>query len=208
MGFYADHILPRCIDFTLGRGPILRARARIAQGLFGEVLEIGFGSGLNLPYYPAEVSKIHAVDPCETGKQLARKRLQACTIPIAWAGLDGQALALPDASVDAVLSTFTLCTIPDLDVALAELRRVLRPGGRFHFLEHGRSPEAQVARWQDRLDPIQQRLAGGCHLNRAIDQQLRAAGFCLDTLDNYYLRGPKVGTYMFEGRARLCDTHP
>jgi ubiquinone/menaquinone biosynthesis C-methylase UbiE len=205
MGFYADQILPRCIDFALSRRPILRARERITEGLSGEVLEIGFGSGLNLPYYPASVSKIYAVDPCETGKRLARERIAACSIPIEWAGLDGQTLELADASVDAVLSTFTFCTIPNLDAALAELRRVLRPGGQLHFLEHGRSPEPGVAKWQDRLTPIQRRMAGGCHLNRAMDDKVRAAGFELHSLETYYLKGPKVGTYVFEGRARAAQ---
>lgn len=201
MGFYEDQVLPRCIDFVLSTRPILRARERVASQLSGEVLEIGFGSGLNVPYYSAKVTAVHAVDPSATARKLARKRIAACTIPIQFSGLDGQALELPDASVDAVLSTFTLCTIPDLGAALAELRRVLRPGGALHFLEHGRSPEPSVAKWQDRLDPLHGRFAGGCHLNRAVDACLRDAGFAIAALDNYYLKGPKVGTYLYEGRA-------
>ena len=201
MGFYDDHILPRCIDVVLSTPPILRARERVTGRLAGEVLEIGFGSGLNLPYYPAAVTTIHAVDPSATGKKLAQKRVAACSIPIEWSGLDGQALALPDASVDAVLSTFTLCTIPNLPQALAELTRVLRPGGTLHFLEHGRSPEANVAKWQDRITPYYKPFAGGCHLNRAVDESLRNAGFVIEALDNYYLKGPKVGTYLYEGHA-------
>jgi ubiquinone/menaquinone biosynthesis C-methylase UbiE len=125
----------------------------------------------------------------------------ACAIPIEWSGLDGQALSLADDSVDAVLSTFTLCTIPNLQQALAEFRRVLRPGGTLHFLEHGRSPEPNVAKWQDRITPYYKPFAGGCHLNRAIDENLREAGFVIETLDNYYLKGPRIGTYLFEGRA-------
>jgi SAM-dependent methyltransferase len=203
MGLYEEHILPRCIDFMLSRRPFLLARERVAAGLQGEVLEIGFGSGLNLPYYPAAVTKIHAIDPSATGKKLASKRIAACQIPVQWSGLDGQALPLADASVDAVLSTFTLCTIPNLQTALSEVRRVLRPGGTLHFLEHGRSPEPSIAKWQDRLTPFQRRVAGGCHLNRAIDQDVRTAGFEVEALENYYLPGPKFAAYLYEGRAVL-----
>ena len=203
MGMYSEQILPRCLDFALSREPYLHARQRVVQKLTGQILEIGFGSGLNVPYYPSSVSKVYAVDPSETGRKLAQKRVAACSIPIEWAGLDGQKLALADASVDNALSTFTLCTISDLDAALAELMRVLKPGGYFYFLEHGRSPDRAVAKWQDRLNPIQLRLGGGCNLNRPISDRIRAAGFCLDALDNYYLkRGP--GGYIFEGRARAC----
>jgi len=204
MGLWEERILPHCIDFALSRPPFLQARARIAQGLRGEVLEVGFGSGLNLPYYPSEVTTIHAVDPSATGKRIARARIAACPIPLQWSGLDGQRLELPDASVDCVLSTFTFCTIPDLDLALRELRRVLKPGGGLHFLEHGRSPDASVARWQDRLDPLQARIGGGCHLNRAMPDRVRDAGFCVDGLDTYYVPGPKPFAYIFEGRARRC----
>jgi ubiquinone/menaquinone biosynthesis C-methylase UbiE len=205
MGFYAEQIVPRCTDFMLSRPLILEKRARITRGLRGVVLEIGFGSGLNLPYYPREVTKILAVEPSPVGKQLASRRVAASAIPLEWSGLDGQRLALDDASVDGALSTFTLCTIPDLDAALRELRRVIKVGGAFHFLEHGRSPDASVAKWQDRFDPLQQRLAAGCHLNRALPERVRAAGFCIDALDAYYVPGPKLAAYFFEGRARRCD---
>ena len=208
MSFYADQILPRLLDFACGRKDISRVRARVAQGLRGEVLEIGFGSGLNLPHMPAAVTALHAVDPSATGKRLARSRLAASRIPIAWSGLDGQNLTLPDASVDCGLSTFTLCTVPDLDRTLREMRRVLRPGGIFHFLEHGRSPDAGVVRFQDMLTPLNRRLVGGCELNRPIAESLRAAGFCIDSLENYYLRGPKFSAYMYEGRARACAHGP
>lgn len=208
MGWCAEHLLPRCIDFALSRRHIQPARERIVRGLRGEVLEIGFGSGLNLPFYPREVTRIHAVDPSAVARKLARGRLAACPIPVEWSGLDGQRLALPDASVDAVVSTFTLCTVPDVELALREARRVLKPGGALHFLEHGRSPEPKLARWQDRLTPLQRRLAGGCHLNRAIADHVRSAGFCLDALENYHLPGPRIATYLYEGRARACKTEP
>lgn len=202
MGFYDHVILPRCIDLTLSTQPIRKARARIVQGLRGEVLELGFGSGLNLPYMPREVSRVQAIDPSGTARKLARKRLEASPIPVVFSGLDGQCLELPSASVDAVLTTFTLCTIPDLSRALSEAKRVLRPGGVLHFLEHGRSPEPSTARWQDRLTPFQRRFAGGCHLNRDMAAIVRDAGFTIESLQNYYLRGLKPMTYVYEGRAR------
>lgn len=205
MSFYEDQILPRAIDFALSRKEILRLRERVAKGLFGDVLEVGFGSGLNLPYLPSGVRKLYAVDPSALGRKLAQKRLAASPIAVEWSGLDGQKLALEDRSVDAALSTFTFCTVPDLERALAEIRRVLKPGGRLHFLEHGRSSNAAVAKWQDRLTPWQRRFAGGCTLNRPIAEHLRNAGFCLDSLDNYQLPGPKFAGYMYEGRARVCD---
>jgi SAM-dependent methyltransferase len=204
MGLYTDQFLPRWTEFALSRAPILAARRRVTHGLRGAVLEIGFGSGLNLPYYPAEVTQVFAVEPSSVAKRLARERVAQCSVPFEWSGLDGQHLALPDASVDAALSTFTLCTIPDLDRALRELRRVIRQGGRLHFLEHGRSPSARVAHWQDRLNPLHRRLAGGCNLNRDLPDCLRAAGFCIDALDTYRMPGPKLASDFFEGRARNC----
>jgi ubiquinone/menaquinone biosynthesis C-methylase UbiE len=205
MGFYADHVLPRCIDFVLSRKHILELRARVASQLAGEVLEVGFGSGLNLPYYPRAVTRALAVDPSEVGRKLAQKRIAQSPFPVEWCGLDGESLALPSASVDAVLSTFTFCTIPNLQRALAELRRVLKPEGTLHFLEHGRSPEPRVAKWQDRLNPCNRVLAGGCNINRAIDREIADAGFELAGLQRYYLPGPKVAAHMFEGRARIAS---
>jgi ubiquinone/menaquinone biosynthesis C-methylase UbiE len=208
MSFYGEQVLPRLIDFACSRAPIERVRERVAHDLHGEVLEIGFGSGLNLPHLPLGVTKLYAVDPSATGKRLASTRIAASPFPIEWSGLDGQNLVLPDSSVDCALSTFTLCTVPDLDRTLREVHRVLRPNGAFHFLEHGRSPDAAVATWQDRLTPLHRRVVGGCELNRSIADRLRAAGFCIDALENYYLPGPKVSTYIYEGRARACDHGP
>jgi len=146
-------------------GPI---RARVAAGLDGEVVEVGFGSGLNIAYYPPAVHRVRAVDPATLGRKLAAKRVATSQVPAEVAGLDGQHLPVDSGSVDHVLATWTLCSIPQPERALAEIYRVLRPGGRFHFAEHGRSPDPKVARWQDRLTPIQRRLAGGCHLSRPI----------------------------------------
>ena len=205
MGLYTDHILPRCIDFVLSRPPILALRARVTQGLSGKVLEVGFGSGLNLPYYPPEVTGIWALDPAPAAQPLSAARRAQCAIPVTWIAPAADAtLPLADSEMDAVLSTFTLCTIPQIEVALRELHRVLKPCGKLHFLEHGRSPEARVARMQNLLTPLQKRLAGGCHLNRPIDDLLRDAGFCLDALQTYYMPGPKSSTHMFEGVACAC----
>ena len=199
MGFYEARVLPRIVDVALSGGEFSAARQRVAGGLDGEVLEIGFGSGRNVPHYPATVSRVLAVDPATVGGRLASRRIAASSVPIDFVGLDGQALPLPDASVDHVLITWTLCTIPDAGRALGEAHRVLRPGGEIHFVEHGRSPDAAVARWQDRLTPLQRRLFGGCHLNRPIDRLLIDAGFDQLQIENYYARSPKPFGYMFEG---------
>lgn len=201
MGVYEDRILPRFVDIALGGKQFGKLRARVASELHGDVLEVGFGSGRNVPYYPAAVTRVRAVDPATLGRKLAAKRVAASVVPVEYIGLDGQSLPLADASVDCVLTTWTLCTIPDVAAALGEIRRVLRAGGALHFLEHGRSPIPRVARWQDRLTPMQRRVAGGCHLNRPIDRLLDDAGLDVTRMDNYYVKGPKPLGYMFEGTA-------
>jgi ubiquinone/menaquinone biosynthesis C-methylase UbiE len=202
MNVYERQVLPRVIDKLLGTRALAELRARVAGSLSGEVLEVGFGSGLNVPHYPAGVTRVLAVDPAEVGQRLAAKRVAESRIPVEFVGLDGEHLPLDDASVDHVLTTWTLCTIPHVDLALREIARVLRPGGRLHFLEHGRSPDPKVARWQDRITPIQRRLGGGCHPNRPIDELIDAAGLEIDELSNYYLTGtPRSMGYMYEGQA-------
>lgn len=180
-------------------GPI---RERVADGLKGDVLEIGFGTGRNVAHYPATVSRVLAVDPSTLGRRLAARRLARSTVPVIFAGLDGGSMALPDGSVDGALITFTLCTIDDPARVLAELRRVLRSGGCLHFLEHGLSPDETVARWQHRLTPIQRRVAGGCHLDRRIDGLITGSGFEMLRLRTYHLTGPRVIGYTYEGVAR------
>jgi len=201
VGLYGDQILPRAIDLALRGGEFARLRARVAAGLAGQVLEIGFGSGLNIPYYPADLTRVQAVDPAAVGRKLAAKRAAACPVPIDYIGADAQALPADDASVDSVLSTWTLCTIPDASRALAEIRRVLRPAGALHFIEHGLAPDAKVARLQRRLTPFQHRAFGGCHLNRRIDQLVAAAGLELTRIDTYYMKGPRALGYTFQGIA-------
>jgi SAM-dependent methyltransferase len=201
VGFYRDHVLPRVTELVMRRQEFVPIRARVAAGLDGEVLEVGFGSGLNVPYYPPTIARVLAVDPATAGRKLAAERVAASQVPVQYLGLDGQALALESASVDHVLTTWTLCTIPEVDAALAEIGRVLRPGGTLVFVEHGRSAESGVARWQDRLTPLQRRVAGGCHLNRPIAELVTRSGLGMTRMSNYYAKGPKAFGYMFEGVA-------
>ncbi|MDE3085360.1 MAG: class I SAM-dependent methyltransferase [Acidobacteriota bacterium] len=202
MGFYGDQVLPRLIDVVLSNREFRKIRRRVAGGLSGEVVEVGFGSGLNVPFYPSEVKRVLAVDPASVGRKLAARRLAESEVPVEFVGLDGEALALESESVDHALVTWTLCTIPAVDTALGELHRVLRVGGELHFAEHGRSPDPPVARWQDRLNPLQRRWAGGCNLNRPIDALVAGAGFEMTALERFYVKGPKALGYMYEGVAR------
>jgi ubiquinone/menaquinone biosynthesis C-methylase UbiE len=202
MGFYRDQVVPRITNAVMDRADLRQIRERAAAGLAGEVLEVGFGSGLNVPHYPRAVTRVLVVDPAQVGRKLAARRIAASPVPVEFAGLDGEHLPWADARFDHVLSTWTLCTIPDPGRALAEICRVLRPGGSLHFAEHGRSPDPGVARWQDRLNPLQQRLAGGCNLNRPIDRLIAASGLQTTRLDTYYQKeGPKALGYTFEGQA-------
>ncbi len=202
MAIWRDHLLPRIVDKACARGDFEEPRRRTLAGVRGDVVEIGFGSGHNLAYYPATVERIRAVEPSTVARRLAEPRIAATGIPVEFVGLDGQQLALPDGCADTAVSTFTLCTIPDVARALDDLRRVLRPGGRLHFLEHGLSPDPKVAVWQHRLTPIQKRVFGGCHFDRPVADLLTAAGFELVELHNSYLPGPKTPSYLYAGIAR------
>jgi ubiquinone/menaquinone biosynthesis C-methylase UbiE len=189
MGIYGDHVLPRITNFACGMENAKPQRRRVCAGLEGEVVEIGFGSGHNVPFYPASVTRVAAVEPADVGWRLAEERVRASNVPIERSGLDGQSLPFPDDSFDAALSTWTMCTIPDLSVALGELRRVLKPGARLHFVEHGLAPDEGVRRWQHRLEPVQKRVFGGCHLTRPIVDLVTAAGFEVSEVDRYYEDG-------------------
>jgi SAM-dependent methyltransferase len=202
--FWTDEVVPRMTDKMLGSRDVAEHRKRIIAGLRGEVVEIGFGSGLNVPHYPVDVTTVFAVDPSLVGRKLSAARVAESSVPIRFVGLDGESLPLGDASVDTALSTFTLCTIPDAARAVREVHRVLRPGGQFHFLEHGLCPEAGVARWQHRLNPIQRRVAGGCTLDRPIEGLIRDAGFDITELHHDQLAGPdflRPWAYLYEGIA-------
>lgn len=205
MGVYERRILPWLLDLAT-RQPVLGPhRRRIVARAEGRVLEIGVGSGLNLPLYGPAAREIVGLDSSpellDRARQAARRAGHRVTL------IDGSAEALPveDRSVDTVLTTWTLCSIRDLARALAEVRRVLRPGGQLLFVEHGRAPDAGVARWQDRLTPLWRRLAGGCHLNRPIETLIAEAGFAIDDLETGYIEGPKALTFTYEGRARVIS---
>jgi ubiquinone/menaquinone biosynthesis C-methylase UbiE len=207
MSFYERRILPYLLNIALDTKGTREQRQRSLRGVGGAVLEIGFGSGHNLPYYPAGVTKIVAVDPSHTSAHLARKRIAAASFPVEFVGLSAERLPVADASFDSVVSTFTLCTVPDVSAALTELRRALKPEGRFYFVEHGRADDPRVARWQDRLNGIEKRVFGGCHLNRNISALLTAAGFEIERLEHGYLQGaPKFAGFLYRGVAKRATS--
>jgi ubiquinone/menaquinone biosynthesis C-methylase UbiE len=202
MAFYQDRVLPRFINVVMNTKQTREIRSRVCGELKGDVVEIGFGTGHNLPFLPTAVTHLRAVEPSASSVQLAGRRIAASRVPVEVVGLDGQSLSLADHSADAVLCTWSLCTIPDPYAAVREMRRILRPGGRLHFIEHGRAPDENVRRWQDRLNGFQNRIGGGCNLNRDIPSIIEAGGFTVASLDTYYGKGePKPYAYMYEGRA-------
>ena len=202
MSLYRDHVLPRIVDKACARKDFNALRRESLAGLAGVVVEIGFGSGHNLPHYPPEVRRVLAVEPSLLAQRLAASRIDDAAVDVEFVGLDGQQLPLADGCADAAVSTFTLCTIPDPTAALDELRRVLRPGGTLHFLEHGLATDPKVAVWQHRLNPLQRRVCGGCHFDRPIDQLLTTAGYDLDELRTLYATGPKTPSFIYAGIAR------
>lgn len=204
MNWWSESVLPRLMASNLTT-PLLEAERRAAcAGLTGRVVELGFGSGTNLPYLPPEVTGVWAVEPSETAWRLSERLRAEARVPVVRAGLTGEHLDLEDGSMDSALSTLTLCTIPDLPAALTELRRVLRPGGALHYFEHGLAPDPGTERWQHRLEPMQKRVFGGCHLSRDIPRLLREAGFELEGDSAAYLSVPgpmRAWAYVYRGRA-------
>ncbi len=203
MGFYSDHIEPRVVSAVCGMKAISRERARMAPEAAGRVLEIGFGSGHNVPYYDhSKITRLFALEPSAAWRRLGEKRVAGLPFPVEWLDLPGEEIPLEDHSVDTVLVTFALCTIPDVETALAGMRRVLRRGGKLVFVEHGAAPDAGVARWQDRLNGVWGKLAGGCHLNRDPVSLIRKNGYRLDNATAHYLpRMPKIAGFVSSGVA-------
>ena len=204
MGWWEERVVPGLVDRTLKGQELGEVRTEVCRWLSGPVLEIGFGSGLNLRHLPGSVSGVDAVEPSDRGWSLSERRRARYDLPVRRVGLDGQRLGCDDDTYDHVLCTFSLCTIPDPGAALDEVRRVLRPGGTFVFLEHGLGPSAATLRWQRALEPLQKRLAGGCHLTRDIPALVRGAGLDLREVRAEYLPGPRTPwTYGYLGRATI-----
>jgi ubiquinone/menaquinone biosynthesis C-methylase UbiE len=202
MSLYQRCVLPHLVHLAMRQEALLPFRGRVIGAAEGRVLEVGIGSGLNLPLYGPQVRAVVGLEPSPELLRMARDRAVTAQVAVELLEASAEAIPLDDASVDTVVTTWTLCTIPDAPRALAELRRVLKPGGALLFVEHGRAPEPGVARWQDRLDPLWWRVAGGCHLNRKIDDLISGGGFHIDALANARLRGPRTHTFLYEGRAR------
>ena len=204
MGFYEKYILPPILDKAMQQEPIMRQRAKVIPGASGVVLEIGVGSGLNLGYYEKDnVEKLYGLDPSVELGRRATVRAREAGIDVELIPLGGESIPLDDDSIDTVTMTYTLCTIPDGAKALAEMKRVLKPGGRLLFCEHGHAPDASVAKWQARITPIWRHFAGGCRLNVKIDEMLGDAGFNVEKLDTMYLPGPRPMTFNYWGSATI-----
>jgi ubiquinone/menaquinone biosynthesis C-methylase UbiE len=203
VGFYQDQIVPLLINASMRQKNLAAYRNRVVPAAEGRVLEIGIGSGLNLPFYSRNVARVIGLEPSQRLLAMARRVERTGNGSVEFIEGSAEAIPLKDASVDTVVTTWTLCSIPDLLRALRDMRRVLRPGGRLLFVEHGLAPDPNVIWWQDRLTPVWKHLGGGCHLNRAIGTLIEGAGFQFDRLQTGYMRGPKPMTFMYEGSARL-----
>lgn len=202
MGFYSDVILPRLCDLAMRNQQLLPFRERVIGAAEGRVLEIGVGSGLNLPFYRSHVAEVLALEPATKLVTMAQSASRGSIIPVSFLEASAEAIPLEDHCVDTIVTTWTLCSIPHATTALTEMRRVLRPGGRLLFVEHGLAPDESVRHWQDRLTPAWRRFSGGCHLNRPIDAMIEAAGFNIDRIETGYIPGPRPMTFMYEGSAR------
>lgn len=202
MGFCNAWLFPRVLDLVMQQKQIVPFRERIGKAASGRVLDIGIGSGLNLPFYGQQTDHVYGVDPSAELLQFAEERASEAHVPVELRRGSGEALPLDGKSIDTVVMTFTLCSVNDAARTLTEIRRVLKPGGALLFAEHGRVPEIRVARWQDRLTPIWKRIAGGCHLNRKPDDLMRSAGFRIESLETSYLKAPRVMGFVYSGSAR------
>lgn len=204
MKLYDEYVLPHVINCACGMKAVERQRSMVVPEARGKILEIGMGSGLNLKHYdPDKVEHLWGLEPSEGMRRKAQANIEASKLPLEWLGLPSESIPLNDDVADTVVLTYTLCTIPDPEAALAEMRRVLKPDGFMVFSEHGLSPDKDVRAWQGRVNPIWKRLAGGCNLNRDIPALLSNAGFRLDELNAGYIKGPKIATYQYWGRASI-----
>jgi len=202
MSFYETRLLPYILNVAMNTKAVNDERRRCLETVEGTVLEVGFGSGLNLPYYQPGVKKVVGIDPSDGLARLARKRIAASPVPIEIIGLSAETIPVDDGSFDSIVSTFTLCTIPDVASALREMRRTLRPGGRLHFVEHGLAEDPRVVRWQERLNAIEKAVFGGCNFNRPISTLIKNAGFEIERLEHDYLGGaPKFAGFLYRGVA-------
>jgi ubiquinone/menaquinone biosynthesis C-methylase UbiE len=202
MGFYSDIILPRLCDLAMRNQQLVPFRQRVIGAAEGRVLEIGVGSGMNLPFYRPPVRQVLALEPTPRLVAMARTRSRATSMPVSFLEASAEAIPLDEHSVDTVVTTWTLCSIPQAATALADMRRVLRPGGKLLFAEHGLAPDEGVRRWQDRLTPAWRCISGGCHLNRPIRAMIEGAGFRIDRIETGYIPGLKPMAFMYEGSAR------
>ena len=202
MGFYQEQIVPLLINLAMRQKNLAAYRGRVVPTAEGRVLEIGIGSGFNLPFYSSNVQQVIGLDPSPKLLGMARRARGSDSRPLELIEASAEKIPLEDASIDTVVTTWTLCSIPDAAGALAEMRRVLKPGGRLLFVEHGRSPDPNVILWQNRLTPVWKCLGGGCHLNRAIGALIEGAGFQFDRYETGYMPGPKPMAFMYEGAAR------
>ena len=204
MGFYSEKIVPRLVTCASGTKPILKQREKVVPLVSGAVLEIGMGAGHNLPYYDTQrVSSVVGIDPCRTSWGLAQPRAQGLGVPLDFVEGSAEDMPLEDAQFDSVLMTFSLCTIPNAQAALAEIHRVLKPGGQLVFCEHGQAPDDTVVKWQNRVNPLWRRLLGGCNLNRPILDWIKGSGFMLQSVDQMYLPGtPRIAGFNVWGTAQ------
>jgi ubiquinone/menaquinone biosynthesis C-methylase UbiE len=206
MGWYGEHIFPRLMEWVMGGEEFQKQRSLVLAQAYGTVLEIGFGTGLNLPHYPASLSSLHAIDPAHVLPRKVAERSAAVSFPLQIQRTSAETLPYDDRSFDCVVSTWTLCTIPDPVKALRETLRVLKPDGVFLFLEHGRSEDEKIAAWQNRLNPVQNIIGCGCNLNRKIDYIIALAGLKIMTLDRFQMQNvPKLGGEMYRGSATRPD---
>jgi ubiquinone/menaquinone biosynthesis C-methylase UbiE len=201
MSFYSEHVLPHLINLSMQNRELKPYRERIISQAVGRVLEIGFGSGLNLPFYGPRVREILGLEPSVRLTAMAQRAVGQSKAPVTFIASSAETIPIENGSIDTVVTTWTLCSIPDAARALAEMRRVLKPTGQLLFVEHGLAPEDHVRKWQHRLTPMWKRIGGGCHLDRPIGKLIEGTGFRMRELQTGYMKGPKPLTFMYEGQA-------